>query len=409
MTEPVYSSATRTRRPSRRQRRAMNRLGLLILLVAVLLAFSWYQYKRGTQPAKPTEPFVAAAQGDTITISAGGDINISDALLESARQSDGTYDFSSMLVGVAPLLGKSDLTIVNAETNFCGAPYDAANHKAPEALLEALRKAGVDLIQTSNTMSIYNGINGLQSTLDAVKQAGLTPVGTFASKEDWQEQKGFTMVEAQGFRVAFVSFTKGVGNLSLPEGCESSVNLLYKDYNTTYQEVNREGIQKILEMVQGEHPDITIALLHWGSEYDDEISKTQKEIETLMLEGGVDAIIGTHPHLVGAVKQENTALTAYSIGNLLSVDSNPGTNQGIILNLEFTKGADGTVLTDWSYDPIYLASGTETATGNYELLDTKKEIAVYETDYLYRVKEELYQSLKKSIDQIKTLTILKEE
>lgn len=387
----------------------MYRLGLLILLVAVLLIFSWYQYQAGPEVKAPTEPFVAAAVGDTITISAGGDINISDALLESAAQADGTYDFGPMLLNVAPLLGKSDLTVVNAETNFCGAPYDAANHKAPEALLENLGQIGVDLIQTSNTMSIYNGLEGLQSTLEYIRQAGLVPVGTFESREDWQEQKGFTMVEAQGFRVAFVAFTKGLGNLSLPDGSENCVNLLYKDYNTTYQEVNREGIQKVLEQVRGENPDITIALLHWGSEYDEEISRTQNEIEQLMMEGGVDAIIGTHPHLVGAVKQTETTLTAYSLGNLLSVDKNPGTNQGIILNLEFTKGAEGTTLTDWSYDPIYLADGAETGTGNYALLDTQKEIAVYETEYLYRVKEELYNSLLKSAEQVKALTVLKEE
>ncbi len=409
MTEPVYSSVTRTRRPRRRQRQAINRLGLLILLVAVLLAFSWYQYQRGTQPTQRTEPFVAAAVGDTITITAGGDINISEALLESARQSDGTYDFGPILLGAAPLLGKADLTVVDAETNFCGAPYDGANHKAPEALLRDLGQVGVDLIQTSNTVSIYNGVDGLKSTIESVRQAGLTPVGTFVSRQDWEEQKGFTMVEAKGFRVAFVSFTKGLGNLSLPEGCEKSVNLLYKDYNTTYQEVNREGIQEVLGLVQQENPDITIALLHWGSEYDEEISRTQKEIETLMLDGGVDAIIGTHPHLVGAVSQKEDTLTAYSLGNLLSVDENPGTRQGMILNLEFTKESDGTKLTGWSYDPIYLADNTQTDSGKYEILDTKKEIAIYETEYIYRVKEELYKSLLKSVEQIQSLIVLKEE
>lgn len=409
MTEPVYSSVTRTRRPRKRRRQAINRLGLLILLVAVLLAFSWYQYKGGTQPAPRTEPFVAAAVGDTITITAGGDINISNALLENAWQSDGTYDFATMLLGVAPLLGKSDLTVVDAETNFCGAPYDGENHKAPEALLKDLGQVGVDLIQTSNTMSIYNGADGLKSTMEHVKQAGLIPVGTFASSQDWQEQKGFTMVEAKGFRIAFVSFTKGLGNMSLPEGCENSVNLLYKDYNTTYQEVNQEGIREVLGLVQKENPDITIALLHWGSEYDEEISRTQKEIETLMLDGGVDAIIGTHPHLVGAISEKEHTLTAYSLGNLLSVDENPGTQQGMILNLEFTKESDGTKLTGWSYDPIYLADKTQTASGKYEILDTKKEISIYETEYIYRVREELYQSLLKSVEQIQSLIVLKEE
>lgn len=102
------------------------------------------------------------------------------------------------------------------------------------------------------------------------------------------------MVEVKGFRVAFVAFTKGVGNLRLPEGAEGCVNLLYTDYNTTYQDVDTEGIRHILSQVQSEKPDIVIALLHWGSEYDSSVSKTQEEIRDLMLQGGVDVILGTH-------------------------------------------------------------------------------------------------------------------
>lgn len=400
----------------RRRRRRPGGIWILFLLVAAGLVFSVVQYRRDMKApvqtaTAPTEPFAAAGEGEKITIAAAGDINISRELLQSARQADGTYDFTNIFMGVSPLLSGADLTVADLEVNFCGEPCDPDAYQAPESLLEALSASGVDLVQTANTVSVYNGIAGLSSTLEAVERFGLTPVGTFATGEAYEQSGGYTIVEEKGFRIAFVAFTKGVGNLKLPEGSEHCVNLLYKDYNTTYQEVDTQGIQAVLGRVQGENPDITVALLHWGSEYDDEVSKTQEEIRKLMLENGVDVILGTHSHLVGEIDADLGAgsLTAFSLGNLLSVDETSGANQGIVLKLEFTMSGGEAKLTDYTYEPVYLAKGEETGTGRYALLDTSKVISLYESSYIDRVTQEVYESLCKSRDKVAKLVYPTEE
>lgn len=400
----------------RRRRRRPGGIWILFLLVAAGLVFSVVQYRRDMKApvqtaTAPTEPFAAAGEGEKITIAAAGDINISRELLQSARQADGTYDFTNIFMGVSPLLSGADLTVADLEVNFCGEPCDPDAYQAPESLLEALSASGVDLVQTANTVSVYNGIAGLSSTLEAVERSGLTPVGTFATGEAYEQSGGYTIVEEKGFRIAFVAFTKGVGNLKLPEGSEHCVNLLYKDYNTTYQEVDTQGIQVVLGRVQGENPDITVALLHWGSEYDDEVSKTQEEIRKLMLENGVDVILGTHSHLVGEIDADLGAgsLTAFSLGNLLSVDETSGANQGIVLKLEFTMSGGEAKLTDYTYEPVYLAKGEETGTGRYALLDTSKVISLYESSYIDRVTQEVYESLCKSRDKVAKLVYPTEE
>lgn len=400
----------------RRRRRRPGGIWILFLLVAAGLVFSVVQYRRDMKApvqtaTAPTEPFAAAGEGEKITIAAAGDINISRELLQSARQADGTYDFTNIFMGVSPLLSGADLTVADLEVNFCGEPCDPDAYQAPESLLEALSASGVDLVQTANTVSVYNGIAGLSSTLEAVERSGLTPVGTFATGEAYEQSGGYTIVEEKGFRIAFVAFTKGVGNLKLPEGSEHCVNLLYKDYNTTYQEVDTQGIQAVLGRVQGENPDITVALLHWGSEYDDEVSKTQEEIRKLMLENGVDVILGTHSHLVGEIDADlgTGSLTAFSLGNLLSVDETSGANQGIVLKLEFTMSGGEAKLTDYTYEPVYLAKGEETGTGRYALLDTSKVISLYESSYIDRVTQEVYESLCKSRDKVAKLVYPTEE
>ena len=221
------------------------------------------------------------------------------------------------------------------------------------------------------------------------------------------------MVEVKGFRVAFVAFTKGVGNLRLPEGAEGCVNLLYTDYNTTYQDVDTEGIRHILSQVQSEKPDIVIALLHWGSEYDSSVSKTQEEIRDLMLQGGVDVILGTHSHLVGPLEmttaQGETMLTAYSLGNLLSTGEESEDSQGLVLKLEFTKKGDQTELTGYHYDPIYLAGNGRTGVGAFEILKIRDEISLYESQYVGRVSQEVYEALKQSLEQVEVSVKAREE
>lgn len=414
---PSSSREPPTGRQRRKKRRRFPFLAVCTILLAGTLLFACFRYvqSRGKEPASLDEstPSSLATEGDTLTIAAAGDINITQRLLDSARQSDGAYDFSRMLLGAAPLLSGADLTVANLEVNFCGAPYDPAQYNAPESLLTALTEAGVDLVQTANTVSVYNGIAGLQSTLETVNQAGLLPVGTFATEQEAKRSKGFTMVEIKGFRVAFVAFTKGVGNLRLPEGAERCVNLLYTDYNTTYQDVDTEGIQKILSQVQAEGPDITIALLHWGSEYDRDISRTQEEIRDLMLQGGVDVILGTHSHLVGPVEmttdQSGAMLTAYGLGDLMSTGDVSRDSQGLVLKLEFTKSGNETSLTGYHWDPIYLAGMGKTGTGAFEVVNTRDEISLYESQYVGRVSQEMYEALKQSLEEVESSVKAREE
>ena len=84
----------------------------------------------------------------------------------------------------------------------------------------------------------------------------------------------------------------------MPAGSEKCVNILYKDYYTKYREIDRDKIESILKAAEAEKPDITIALLHWGSEYNDTVYETQEDIVYIMQKAGVDVIIGSHPHRV---------------------------------------------------------------------------------------------------------------
>lgn len=383
-------------------------LFLSILVVAALLIISIVIYKidDAQRHAPVTTPVAKStlSEGDTITIAAAGDINISQEILDSVKRPGYIYDFSDMFMSVAPLLSDADITVADLEVNMIEDIYNGENCNAPESLLTALAGAGVDILQTANTVSVFNGMSGLTSTVYAVQNAGMTPVGTFPTQDAFTKSGGYTLVEAKGFRIAFVAFTKGVGNLNLPEGSENCVNLLYKDYATTYQTVDTAGIQAVLDNVAAAQPDITVALLHWGSEYDDSVSSTQKKIRNLLLDNGVDVILGTHSHMVGEVDTttKDGTVVAYSLGNLLSSSAH-GYNQGIVLKVTFAVKNGQIVLASTDYEPIYIADAEETQSGRMEVLNTNSVISLYESEYITKVSKSIYETLLTSRDKVAAL------
>lgn len=361
---------------------------------------------RPTQkPTQTTEPATRAQKSTktTIHIKAAGDLNVTNTVI-NAGVAVGGYNYTRAFMDVASTLSDADLTVLNLEGNICGEPYGSDTTSAPRELLDGLRNAGVDLIQMANSCTINNGLIGLTSTLQTIRAAGLEPVGAFASESEFQQSKGYTITEAQGVKVAFVAFTKGLGGRGLPAGNDNLVNILYEDYASTYDKIDRTRITSVLKAVEAEKPDITIALLHWGSEYNDDISDTQKSIVNLMKKQGVDVIIGTHPHTVQAIEYDELAgtLVAYSLGDFFGDASRGGTNYSIILDLEITKDSSTgtTKVTNYSYTPIYTVSEAESADGYRRVVRIDKTVEAWEENYLDKVSQSAKESMVYALDRI---------
>ena len=361
---------------------------------------------RPTQkPTQATEPATRAQKSTktTIHIKAAGDLNVTNTVI-NAGVAVGGYNYTRAFMDVASTLSDADLTVLNLEGDICGEPYGSDTTSAPRELLDGLRNAGVDLIQMANSCTINNGLIGLTSTLQSIRAAGLEPVGAFASESEFQQSKGYTITEAQGVKVAFVAFTKGLGGRGLPAGNDNLVNILYEDYASTYDKIDRTRITSVLKAVEAEKPDITIALLHWGSEYNDDISDTQKSIVNLMKKQGVDVILGTHPHTVQAIEYDELAgtLVAYSLGDFFGDASRGGTNYSIILDLEITKDSStGTTrVTNYSYTPIYTVSEAESADGYRRVVRIDKTVEAWEENYLDKVSQSAKESMVYALDRI---------
>ena len=364
-----------------------------------------------TAPSGDPEPTKAQEDEEhpatVIHVAAAGDLVVNDTTVAAGKTETG-YDYTQVFMDVAPVLSDADLTLLNFEGNLLGVPYGTETTSAPAELPLALKAAGVDLVQMANSTAITDGVASLKTTLAALRQTGLEPMGAYADSQEFQKYKGYTLVNVQGIRIALVAFTKGMNSLSLPAGSENCVNLLYTDYATTYQNIDKAGINAILANVEKEKPDLTIALVHWGSEYKDMVTKSQENIAKLMKEGGVDVVLGTHPHMLHEIKYDELTgnLVAYSLGDFFGEADRAGTDYSIILDLEITKdGVSGeTKVTGFSYTPIYTLTEETSPNGYRQVVQLDKALKAYEDQFVDRVSDEVYEDMAYALGRIQART-----
>ena len=426
--DPRQRKQARNAKKNRRKKQR-RRMILGVLLAAVGLAAAgglWYlnredlnrdegttaeptePYHQQTQPLMDTQPMDTQPEkpkeGTTVIhVSVAGDLNVTDGVLENAVHDD-AYDFSQTFLDVAPILSGADLALLNFEGNLSGGSYGTATGAAPLELAKAVKAIGVDAVQTANSAAIRQGVSGLVTTLDAFDRVGLTTLGTYANADDFRRSGGYEIVEVEGIRIALIAFTKGMDNLGLPAGSESCVNVLYKDYSSDYKKVDTDRIEKVLRNVRQEQPDLTIAMIHWGSEYNDEISTSQKKIRSQLLEGGVDIIVGSHPHLVQQIDYDPLAktLVAWSLGDFFGDGIMAGTNYSILLDLEITRdNATGeTFLSGYEYIPIFTLKPDQSAGGGHRVVRIREAMERYEQNFVGSITKDAYDDMAYALTRI---------
>jgi poly-gamma-glutamate synthesis protein (capsule biosynthesis protein) len=155
--------------------------------------------------------------------------------------------------------------------------------------------------------------------------------------------------------------------------------------------------------VEAEKPDITVALVHWGSEYNDDISSSQEYLVSLMKKNGVDIILGTHSHTLQPIDYDplKGTLVAYSLGDFFGDASRSGTQYSILLDMKITKDYDTgiTRITDWSFVPIYTLAENE-CDGDRRVVRVENAMSAYELNFVDKVTASCYDNLAFALDRI---------
>lgn len=228
---------------------------------------------------------------------------------------EGDYDFSNQFAYISDFVKDSDLSITNYETtsnpNREYAGFPAFN--APPVYLKNIKDAGFDVVTTANNHSLDTDEEGVQTTIEAAKEAGLDYVG---SKE--KESDKILYKEINGMKIAILAYTYGAN------GKEDLLNLREEVDSLNY--LHEENIKSDIEEAKTNGADFIIVYPHWEIEYQSYPQETTVELAHKMIDWGADLVIGNHPHVVQPVeiyKNEDgkEGLIAYALGNFISKQS----------------------------------------------------------------------------------------
>ena len=169
------------------------------------------------------------------------------------------------------------------------------------------------MVTTANNHSLDTDEEGLQTTIEACKEAGLDYVG---SKE--KESDKILYKEINGMKIAILAYTYGAN------GKEDLLNLREEVDSLNY--LHEENIKSDIEEAKANGADFIVVYPHWEIEYQSYPQESTVELAHNMIDWGADLVIGNHPHVVQPVevyKNEDgkEGLIAYALGNFISKQS----------------------------------------------------------------------------------------
>lgn len=289
------------------------KLAFIVLLIALII-LGIYLFIQNNQKKEKTEiKEIKEEKQEQIKTSKLSLIMVGDALLHRSVYRDayknGTYNFTSQLEFIKPIIKKYDLAFYNQESILGGTEIGLSDYptfNSPKEFGDAMIDAGFNLVSLANNHTLDRGEKAVINSCNYWKTKEVLSAGSYCSKEDAEQ---INIKEKNGIKYTLLAYTYGTNGIKVPEGKEYLVNL-YSD------EKVKSDIEKVRDKV-----DLLMVSMHWGTEYKNEPTETQKKQAEYLSSLGVDIIIGTHPHVIEPITYINDTLVIYSLGNFISAQS----------------------------------------------------------------------------------------
>lgn len=253
---------------------------------------------------------------------------------------------------------------------------------AHPAVALALKNIGFDIVSTANNHFADRASNGIDGTIDSLRKADLSFVGTRRSNEiatdvdGYSHKASYIMKEIKEVKIAFLAFTAHMNHIAkgfqlrpiflgrLPRAdawCSRQASFILS--NNTPIGFNIKRFCQVIENAK-HHADLVIVSTHFGIWQMHEPSKLQKKLATLFLEAGADVIVGHGPHVIQPIEKYITrdkreTFIVYSLGNFVMDGGNEDTIlsnslASVIGYINLQKHPDGkTSIRDISYTPTF--------------------------------------------------------
>jgi poly-gamma-glutamate synthesis protein (capsule biosynthesis protein) len=173
----------------------------------------------------------------------------------------------------------------------------------------------------------HSGDYGPVAFADMLKRLRKAGVGIYGGGDNLAQAHQPFIVEKKGVRIAVLGF-----NEFQPRSFEAD----HDRPGIAWSE--DEQVLRDIAWARGPgRADVIITVMHWGWE-DPVANHRQRQLARLMIDAGVDAVIGGHPHLVQDSEVYQGKPIFYSLGNFVFEGfDNPVNNTGLVLSLKINK------------------------------------------------------------------------
>ena len=254
-------------------------------------------------PRSATNYHTPQRSAHEITLVATGDLLIHSTVFRAAQTDEG-WDFDPMFRSVAPFLSQADSAICHLETplspdntNLSGYPV----FNIPNQLASTIANVGYDSCSLASNHTTDTGIRGIEGTITALDEAGVSHHGM---ARDPEEAQNLNILTVDDFTIAHLSYTYGLNTGVLKPELQHQTNII--DVATIIDDAQR---------ARESGADFVLVSLHWGNEYQQQPSAYQTERATALLNNdAIDMIIGHHAHVIQPIDVINEKYVAYGLG-----------------------------------------------------------------------------------------------
>lgn len=224
-----------------------------------------------------------------------------------------------------------DLTIGNLETSITTRgvkwPDKSYNFRSYPANLKSMENAGIDVLGLANNHILDYGHEGLLDTIKHIDNTGIKRVGAGKNKEDGMKA---VIIEKEGLKIGVMSASRVVP---------------YVEWYATEKRPGLIGaydghIEELLSEVQKLRQDVDLVVLsiHWGIERSEEPKPQDLVLARRLIDGGVDVVMGHHPHVLQGIEIYKGKPIFYSLGNFVFGTQGKLTSNTMIAQINLVDG-----------------------------------------------------------------------
>jgi poly-gamma-glutamate synthesis protein (capsule biosynthesis protein) len=281
-----------------------------------------------------------------ITLSAGGDLMpyfcITSEQCKNLWVESGDFFFDAdLVVGnlETPLNPKKPASLV-PEVMLSNMYFNA--NQDMFAVYSGLGKyKGFDVLATANNHSLDQGEDGVVQTIEFLDQKGIQHVGTARSEN---ERDAFPIIEKNGIKIAFLSYTFSLNALVCPEGKAYLANHL----NLNEANPDLSLIVHQAQLARQKGAEFLVAFLHMGCAYQPYPSQTIIDnMQQICRQTGIDLVLGGHPHNAQPIEfleikdpfsgRQKQSTIIYSQGDFVAFDIHKWCKLPLLLKFDIAK------------------------------------------------------------------------